>query len=214
MFQGCHCLIKEKLSYPYEFFRGPKFGHAIAYAKWSADGVRDFWTLWVLFLSAFAAWPHQPHRECDSGQILRQGLMWTWPRCVGRARRSVRSKKLLSICRGSKLTTNQKRKIKLQAVLCPGRIQVGIIQHTRPVVTSGNTCGKHMETMTHLLCVVAIDTCVYTLRENIIVEALDTVGSFGKDLSTITRQNLFWRLPQNDPVAFHSPIEEKKYMNK
>lgn len=166
MFQDCHCLIKEKLSYPYEFFRGSKFGHAIAYAKWSADGVRDFGALWVLFLSAFVAWPHQPHRECDSAQILGRGLMWSWPRCASRTRRSVRSKKLLSICRGSKLTTNQKRQIKLQAVLCPGWIQVGIIRHTRLVVTSGNTCGKHMETMTHLLWVVAIDTCVYTWRED------------------------------------------------
>lgn len=45
-----------------------------------------------------------------------------------------------------------------------------------------------METMTHLLRFVAIDTCVYTLREDIILEALDPGGftDVGKDLSIIT----------------------------
>lgn len=47
-----------------------------------------------------------------------------------------------------------------------------------------------METMTHLLPFVAIDTCVYTLGEDIILDP----GGFidvGKDFSIITRQEVF-----------------------
>lgn len=104
--------------------------------------------------------------------------MWSRPRCAGRARRSARSKKAPEHLQRIKPDNKSKKADKTQAVLCPGRIRVRIIWHTRPVVTSRNTCGKHMETMTHLLRFVAIDTCVYTLREDIILEALDPGGFY------------------------------------
>lgn len=56
---------------------------------------------------------------------------------------------------------------------------------------------------------------VYTLRENIIVEALDTVVfiDLGKDVSIITRQNLFWLFPPTT-LWRSTPQLREIYMNK
>lgn len=118
--------------------------------------------------AAFTVWPHQPHHECDSAQVLQQtwcGLLSSGTAAADHAWRSVWRSVIqnLSACKGS-FREPIRWQIKLWVSRC-WLIQIGAQQNTEVCRrTTRHTCGGPMETMTHRLLFVAIDTPVFPFK--------------------------------------------------
>lgn len=121
--------------------------------------------------AAFTVWPHQPHHDVTQPRSSSR-LMWSIELQTAAADHAWRSVGLSVIqnpnaCKGS-FWKPIRRQIKLWVSCCwLDRVHITTEQRTGAAVyrlTTRNTCGRRMETMTHLLLFVAIDTCVYPFK--------------------------------------------------